>query len=1021
MNSPDDDSVPADPSPEKPRAGGAEVRGMDAAELFDLVDTGSIPPAAWTPLPSEELEMVLPDYQILGLIGRGGMGAVYRARQLSLGRVVAVKVLPAEAITQDPVFEQRFRREARILSRLRHPGIVGLFEFGSTLAGDLYFTMELVAGESLAARLATGKLGQNETLALLRQVCEAVAYAHGEGIIHRDLKPANILIATDGRVKVVDFGLAIAESRPTSEKFTRSGIIIGTVDYLAPEQWQGRGGDVRSDIFSLGVITFELLTGEVPRGVFDPPSFRRSNVDPVFDEVILRALQMEPESRYGSVAEFQQALQTAHETALLRGSWEVMGPSQAALFEEFYENAVSGLPEAVRIFIEDKLLTPSGYRDSRALDDVLAFPGFSREALEQLVGRRFLRVEQRTGVPRVEISHDRLTGAIQASRDARRLRDHEAMARREQSRQRRISRIRLAAVAVTATVLCLGGWMISCHRELRLQAAHESGMRRQTVRALLDMVSGPFLQKVIKLGRVSLLDPVHQNIETTLEQNPPGAGDTEFYILKGRLLKSRGYVQSVRGFRAAASRSLENAFHLFSENGAEAEALDCGLLEAESLLDQGRPEEARAVLEKQARPLLPASSGKMADVLPHARLTRLLSRTLQELGQEQRAVSEARAAAALLLSLGGQDDGSTPGEAGRELALAESTLAQALDKAENASDEALALHRSADLRMRSSAQAGADDFLRQMESAELRGTYAAALLARNRPVEGTAEILATVDFTRSLVVRDPDNIPWRLTHAAALGWLGQRFREAGMTERAIQVLDESISTARLAAAVDPLLENGQWTLAANLLQYGYLHDGQGQYPEAEPFFREAVEIMFPFASSPDTALPDRIAGLDAARRELGLCLEKQQRPADALAYYLEWEQRALENTARSPFWWFPAMESAEEAAGVFRQMGDIAGSLQAFRRALAHFDSCRRVRLPTEVSARALSRRASLATGILKTVKLLPSLPSSMKNEARYVAQEAVRVLFPLPAPDTALKADEASLRSALEKAAASF
>ena len=211
-------------------------------------------------------------YRIDGLIGRGGMGTVYRAEHLALGRPVALKVLrAAHGARADLV--QRFQREAVAASQIRHPGIVEVLDFGRTPEGRFYLSMELVGGETLARRLArTGPLAPDEALALVRDIARALAAAHGRGILHRDVKPENVLLTSEG-VKVVDFGIArLAEASfqgtplpgAREARETAAGLIFGTPDYMSPEQAAGQRQDGRSDVYALGVLLYELLLGVPP-------------------------------------------------------------------------------------------------------------------------------------------------------------------------------------------------------------------------------------------------------------------------------------------------------------------------------------------------------------------------------------------------------------------------------------------------------------------------------------------------------------------------------------------------------------------------------------------------------------------------------------------------------------------------------------------------------------------------------------------------------------------------------------
>lgn len=265
--------------------------------------------AVWQPPSSEHLAEMLPAYQVLGLIGRGGMGAVYRGVQLSLNRPVAIKLLPAE-LAASADFVARFQREAQTLARLQHAGIVAVHDFGRTAEGHLYFIMEFVDGTDLAHLLHTQKLEPEQALELTLQICEALQYAHSQGVVHRDIKPANVLLTQDGRAKLADFGLA----RPltTTPGMTGASIIMGTPEYMAPEQWAGKV-DHRADIYALGVMLYEMLTGTRPQGAFDLPSIK-SHVDARLDEVIVKAMRQAPEQRYQHVSELRDAVQRIRTT-----------------------------------------------------------------------------------------------------------------------------------------------------------------------------------------------------------------------------------------------------------------------------------------------------------------------------------------------------------------------------------------------------------------------------------------------------------------------------------------------------------------------------------------------------------------------------------------------------------------------------------------------------------------------------------------------------------------------------------
>ena len=279
------------------------------------VDTGVAPEAAPFQPPSvEEVVRLFPQLEILGLIGKGGMGAVYKARQPGLDRLVALKILPPQTAA-GPGFVERFNREARALARLNHPNIVGVHEFGQ-VNGLYFFIMEYVDGLNLREVERAGKLSPHEALQIVPQICEALQFAHDEGIVHRDIKPENILLDKKGRVKIADFGIAKILGGGSEPELTQTQSVVGTPHYMAPEQMEKPTSvDHRADIFSLGVVFYEMLTGELPLGKFAPPSARKVEVDVRLDDVVLRTLERDPELRYQHVSQVKSAVDTIVGTA----------------------------------------------------------------------------------------------------------------------------------------------------------------------------------------------------------------------------------------------------------------------------------------------------------------------------------------------------------------------------------------------------------------------------------------------------------------------------------------------------------------------------------------------------------------------------------------------------------------------------------------------------------------------------------------------------------------------------------
>jgi predicted Ser/Thr protein kinase/tetratricopeptide (TPR) repeat protein len=277
---------------------GLGTQGPDATE------------AKFTPPSIEKLAPYFPQLELLELLGRGGMGAVYKARQRELNRLVALKVLPSEKAERDPAFAERFAREARALAQLAHPNIVAVHDFGQA-GGHCYLLMEYVDGLNLRQLLQRGTMKPEEAVAIVPFICEALQFAHQHGIVHRDIKPENILVDSQGRVKIADFGIAkIIGAETERNNLTEPRQTIGTPHYMAPEQVEKPSTvDHRADIYSLGVVFYEMLTGELPLGRFASPS-QKVQVDVRLDEVVLRALEKEPSRRYQQASQVKTAVDT---------------------------------------------------------------------------------------------------------------------------------------------------------------------------------------------------------------------------------------------------------------------------------------------------------------------------------------------------------------------------------------------------------------------------------------------------------------------------------------------------------------------------------------------------------------------------------------------------------------------------------------------------------------------------------------------------------------------------------------
>jgi serine/threonine-protein kinase len=357
---------------------------------------------AFNPPSVTELAPLFPQLEILELIGKGGMGAVYKARQKQLDRIVALKILPP-GIGNDPAFAERFAREAKALAKLNHPGIVTLYEFGvasgvpsavepgfqpggksvgssegvekseagassradpggkmpPSTSGRMpdatklyFFLMEFVDGVNLRQLLNAGRISAREALAIVPQICDALQFAHDQGIVHRDIKPENILLDRRGRVKVADFGLAkivgtergsvsrsgeaitetfdksnvsnasavTAGHSPALRDLTDAGKVMGTPPYMSPEQKENPADvDHRADIYALGVVFYQMLTGELPGQKIEPPS-KKVHIDVRLDEIVLRALEQKPELRYQQASVLKTQVETITESSDLGGS-----------------------------------------------------------------------------------------------------------------------------------------------------------------------------------------------------------------------------------------------------------------------------------------------------------------------------------------------------------------------------------------------------------------------------------------------------------------------------------------------------------------------------------------------------------------------------------------------------------------------------------------------------------------------------------------------------------------------------
>jgi uncharacterized Tic20 family protein len=295
----------SDAPPPRPEPAPSKDPGVMARVLQPTVTLHGTGPRRPPPPAIAALLPAFPDLELIELIGQGGMGAVYRVRRRADGATLALKVVSSEG-PDGEAFAARFLRESEALRRLSHPGIVAIRDAGRS-GPWCWLLMDLIEGANLRQVVATGALSPEQALALVPPLCAALQYAHDQGVVHRDLKPENILVDAQGAPHLVDFGLAKIAA-PGYESLTATGAALGTLHYMAPEQVEGaRRIDHRADIYALGVIIYELLTGRLPLGRFESPS-QAAPVDARIDEVVLRALERDPQRRWQSASQVGQAV-----------------------------------------------------------------------------------------------------------------------------------------------------------------------------------------------------------------------------------------------------------------------------------------------------------------------------------------------------------------------------------------------------------------------------------------------------------------------------------------------------------------------------------------------------------------------------------------------------------------------------------------------------------------------------------------------------------------------------------------
>src|SRR6185503_4643801 len=301
-------------------------------------------------------------YTIQGLIGQGAMGQVFRALDPVLNRHVAIKMMAAE-VSADPQLSQRFLREAQSAAQLNHPNIVTLHDFGDD-NGQLFMAMELLEGQDLSKIIRQGALASLEDkLALMEQCCDGLAFAHAMQLVHRDLKPANIHVHTSGRVKIMDFGLA----RVSGSDMTRAGTIMGSPNYMSPEQVRGERADSRSDVFAMGAVFYEVLSGrrafeaEAVHAILykvansEPPSLLElcPDLPPILAELVEKAMRKDPAQRFGDAVEMRGALDICRR--VLEGSLDA--DSGLASLREASTIVQESAPSPLETLVESETLS----------------------------------------------------------------------------------------------------------------------------------------------------------------------------------------------------------------------------------------------------------------------------------------------------------------------------------------------------------------------------------------------------------------------------------------------------------------------------------------------------------------------------------------------------------------------------------------------------------------------------------------------------------------------------------------
>ncbi|HEY0549560.1 MAG TPA: protein kinase [Verrucomicrobiae bacterium] len=914
---------------------GSRTRLLAGLDLKQLISIGS-DASAWQPPTVAELAGWLPGYELQSLIGRGGMGAVYKARQRQLDRLVALKLLPVEA-SLDEAFAERFRREAQMLARLDHPNIVGIFDFGETTEGHLFYAMEFVEGEDLQQRLRRGLIDPGAAFAALHQVCAALECAHAQNIIHRDIKPANVLITSDGRVKLADFGLALPSERAPSERLTRAGSALGTFEYAAPEQISGNARvDHRADIYSVGVMAYELLTGELPRGVFPPPS-EKAAADPRYDSVVLGALQQEPEKRWQSVREFRQALTRAHEEVVLSGG-TAFATTSADKLHEFYQREMASVPEAVRVFIEEELLTGSGARDSRAIEDALVRTGANRSAFEQLSANGLLRFVERNGTQRVELASDRLVPMVLSSRDERRADDaRERATRREaevHSQLVRRNRLALAfgVLALTAMVALTIAWFENRKAEQRRTEAqrHEKSAVRSRGEAekLADFMLTDLRAKLESENQLALLEETVAKAEAYFASLPELPGDLDFESRKARLFELKGLVQRVQGRHTNALENLARAQEirrrLWERHPAEKRwKMDYaqGLTHVAHAQSMAQQKEASLASSLEAEKLFREIADEFSDASARDAQVEAGFRAgnvLKWIGRNEESLARLRATEALAEKLAAESPGSVRRQ--DNLAINDSVIGDLL-LAMNDVEGALKHYRRCYEISEGQLMLRPNDGFRLGRVALGSSRLGSALLQANRMEEAIPHLQRAVYYTEDLAARSPHNLETQRDLATHCQVLAQALARGGRDSEAAEVNSKRKSVLELIA------RRANFTSGSRNIEADAVH---------EALLRKQMAMRFGYAvmtNAPTTSHWDWLVAIE----ELGDWLERSGSPDAAFAFFeqqrIDLEARAASAPAGSLWHWDLAFV-LNRLGELHRKQNDFDAALKFYERAL---------------------------------------------------------------------------------------